>query len=136
MFKHLIHDGYSFYGITDTGALLWYRDINNNGTVGWAPASGKQIGVGWGKFIRIFPGSDPGEIYAVEPSGNLFGLSQDAGMGWEPSRLLDPEFLILSTHGGLRASCFDYPEDRYRLLINIRWRQGSERVAFPNSADS
>jgi len=38
-----------------------------------------------------------------EPSGNLFGLSQSAGMGWEPARLLDPEFLILSTHGGLRA---------------------------------
>jgi len=39
-----------------------------------------------------------------EPSGNLFGLSQNAGMGWEPSRLLDPEFLILSTHGGMRAT--------------------------------
>ena len=39
----------------------------------------------------------------AEPSGNLFGLSQNAGMGWDPQRLLDPEFLILSTHGGLRA---------------------------------
>jgi putative YjhG/YagF family dehydratase len=39
----------------------------------------------------------------TQPSGNLFGLSQNAGMGWEPNRLLDPEFLILSTHGGLRA---------------------------------
>ena len=39
----------------------------------------------------------------TEPSGNLFGLSQSAGMGWEPARLRDPEFLILSTHGGLRA---------------------------------
>ena len=38
-----------------------------------------------------------------QPSGNLFGLSQNAGMGWDPNRLLDPEFLILSTHGGLRA---------------------------------
>lgn len=38
-----------------------------------------------------------------EPSGNLFGLSQNAGMGWDPSRLLDPEFLLLSTHGGMRA---------------------------------
>ncbi len=38
-----------------------------------------------------------------QPSGNLFGLSQNAGMGWEPGRLLDPEFLILSTHGGVRA---------------------------------
>src|SRR5215469_5449381 len=44
------------------------------------------------------------EMLLTEPSGNLFGLSQDAGMGWEPARLLDPEFLILSTHGGLRAA--------------------------------
>jgi putative YjhG/YagF family dehydratase len=39
----------------------------------------------------------------TQPSGNLFGLTQNAGMGWNPDRLLDPEFLILSTHGGLRA---------------------------------
>ncbi len=39
----------------------------------------------------------------TQPSGNLFGLTQNAGMGWEPTRLLDPEFLILSTHGGMRA---------------------------------
>src|SRR6202000_1906190 len=43
------------------------------------------------------------EMLLSQPSGNLFGLSQNAGMGWDPSRLLDPEFLILSTHGGLRA---------------------------------
>ncbi len=43
------------------------------------------------------------EMLLTEPSGNLFGLSQSAGMGWDPARLLDPEFLILSTHGGLRA---------------------------------
>jgi len=43
------------------------------------------------------------EMLLTEPSGNLFGLTQSAGMGWDPTRLLDPEFLILSTHGGLRA---------------------------------
>ncbi len=43
------------------------------------------------------------EMLLTAPSGNLFGLSQNAGMGWDTSRLLDPEFLILSTHGGLRA---------------------------------
>ncbi|HEX3892610.1 MAG TPA: YjhG/YagF family D-xylonate dehydratase [Terracidiphilus sp.] len=43
------------------------------------------------------------DMLLTAPSGNLFGLSQNAGMGWEASRLLDPEFLILSTHGGLRA---------------------------------
>jgi putative YjhG/YagF family dehydratase len=37
------------------------------------------------------------------PSGDLFGLSQDAGMGWDPAKLGGPEVLILSTHGGLRA---------------------------------
>lgn len=37
------------------------------------------------------------------PSGDLFGWSQDAGMGWNPSSLGGKEFLILSTHGGLRA---------------------------------
>lgn len=44
------------------------------------------------------------EMLLTQPSGNLFGLTQNAGMGWEPQRLLDPEFLILSTHGGLRAA--------------------------------
>src|SRR5438309_491202 len=43
------------------------------------------------------------EMLLEQPSGNLFGLTQNAGMGWEPSRLLDPEFLIMSTHGGMRA---------------------------------
>ena len=43
------------------------------------------------------------EMLLTEPSGNLFGLTQNAGMGWEAARLRDPEFLILSTHGGVRA---------------------------------
>jgi putative YjhG/YagF family dehydratase len=44
------------------------------------------------------------EMLLTQPSGNLFGLTQNAGMGWEAARLLDPEFLILSTHGGMRAA--------------------------------
>lgn len=36
-------------------------------------------------------------------SGDLFGLSQNAGMGWDPAKLTGKEFLILSTAGGLRA---------------------------------
>jgi len=38
-----------------------------------------------------------------EPSGNLFGLTQNAGMGWDPAELGRKQFLILSTQGGLRA---------------------------------
>lgn len=37
------------------------------------------------------------------PSGDLFGLTQNAGMGWSPQRANDDAFLILSTHGGVRA---------------------------------
>ena len=37
------------------------------------------------------------------PSGDIFGLSQNAGMGWEPSEVGRKQFLILSTQGGLRA---------------------------------
>jgi putative YjhG/YagF family dehydratase len=37
------------------------------------------------------------------PSGDLFGLTQNVGMGWNPADLGKPEFLILSTQGGLRA---------------------------------
>src|SRR5688572_2286611 len=37
-------------------------------------------------------------------SGDLFGLSQSAGMGWTPAQLgRQKEFLILSTSGGIRA---------------------------------
>jgi putative YjhG/YagF family dehydratase len=44
------------------------------------------------------------EMLLTQSSGNLFGLTQNAGMGWEAARVLDPEFLILSTHGGMRSA--------------------------------
>jgi putative YjhG/YagF family dehydratase len=37
------------------------------------------------------------------PSGNLFGWSQNTGMGWSPAGLGGKEYLMLSTHGGIRA---------------------------------
>ena len=40
----------------------------------------------------------------ARPSGDLFGWSQNAGMGWDPAALGGKEFLILSTHGGIRAA--------------------------------
>lgn len=38
-----------------------------------------------------------------EPSGNLFGLTQNAGMGWRAPEIGREPFLIVSTQGGLRA---------------------------------
>ena len=37
------------------------------------------------------------------PSGDLFALSQNVGMGWDPAELNRPQVLILSTQGGMRA---------------------------------
>ena len=43
------------------------------------------------------------ELLRNAPSGELFGLTQDVGMGWSPAELGRKEFLILSTQGGIRA---------------------------------
>jgi putative YjhG/YagF family dehydratase len=43
------------------------------------------------------------DILLNQPSGNLFGLTQNAGMGWNPAEFGRKQFLILSTQGGLRA---------------------------------
>lgn len=44
-----------------------------------------------------------GPQLAAMASGELFGWTQNAGMGWNPARLLGREYLILSTQGGIRA---------------------------------
>ncbi len=36
-------------------------------------------------------------------SGELFGWTQNAGMGWSPAAMLGKQYLILSTQGGIRA---------------------------------
>ncbi|MGA9779574.1 MAG: YjhG/YagF family D-xylonate dehydratase [Verrucomicrobiia bacterium] len=43
------------------------------------------------------------EMLRHRPSGDLFGLTQNAGMGWDPAEAGRKQFLILSTQGGLRA---------------------------------
>ena len=43
------------------------------------------------------------EMLRTEPSGNIFGLTQNAGMGWRPDALGGPQYVIVSTMGGLRS---------------------------------
>ncbi|MFO0895856.1 MAG: YjhG/YagF family D-xylonate dehydratase [Pirellulales bacterium] len=43
------------------------------------------------------------DMLRYAPSGDLFGLTQNAGMGWDPREMLGPQFLLLSTQGGVRA---------------------------------
>lgn len=43
------------------------------------------------------------EMLSTWSSGDLFGLTQNAGMGWDPKKMLGPQYLIMSTQGGLRS---------------------------------
>src|SRR3954462_1997790 len=43
------------------------------------------------------------EMLMERPRGDVFGMTQNAGMGWNPAELNRKQFLILSTQGGLRA---------------------------------
>lgn len=59
------------------------------------------------------------------PSGDAFGMTEDAGMGWEPSHLAGPQFVILSTLGGMRAEdgtpiALGYHTGHFELGLAIR----------------
>jgi xylonate dehydratase len=78
------------------------------------------------------------EYLRTAPSGEIFGLSQDAGMGWEPRRLRAKEFLILSTQGGVRAPdgtpvALGYHTGHWEvgLLVEAAARQIAELGATP-----
>ena len=43
------------------------------------------------------------EMLLHAPSGDLFGLTQNVGMGWSADALGGPEYVIVSTMGGLRG---------------------------------
>tara|TARA_R110002096_G_scaffold215310_12_gene403155 strand:- start:6716 stop:8623 length:1908 start_codon:yes stop_codon:yes gene_type:complete len=42
------------------------------------------------------------EFLAKAPSGDLFGWTQNVGMGWDPRKLTGEDYVILSTQGGIR----------------------------------
>ncbi|WP_145508078.1 YjhG/YagF family D-xylonate dehydratase [Yersinia alsatica] len=43
------------------------------------------------------------EMLIDSPSGDIFALTLNTGMGWDPNKLLGTEVLILGTQGGIRA---------------------------------
>jgi xylonate dehydratase len=45
-----------------------------------------------------------GEFLTESPSGDIFGWSQNVGMGWDPALLTGKQVLILGTQGGIRKS--------------------------------
>ena len=62
------------------------------------PGPVRSRGAGPQGALRIDP-----ETLRAAPSGDLFGLTQNAGMGWDPAEAARTPYLVLSTQGGLRA---------------------------------
>ncbi|WP_319773278.1 YjhG/YagF family D-xylonate dehydratase [Breoghania sp.] len=42
------------------------------------------------------------EILINRPSGDIFGMTLNAGMGWDPAQLLRKEIMLIGTTGGIR----------------------------------
>lgn len=81
------------------------------------------------------------EMLIEEPSGNIFGLTQAAGMGWNPQELVRKQFLILSTAGGVRDEdgrpiALGYHTGHYELsvLVKAAAQQLSELRGVPFAA--
>src|SRR5205807_10503240 len=63
-----------------------------------AVAAGRLAGAGPAGRLPL-----PPDMLREEPSGNVFGLTQNVGMGWGPASLDGPQYVIVSPHGGPRG---------------------------------
>ena len=69
------------------------------------------------------------EMLLERPSGDAFGMTEDAGMGWPPQMLAGPQFVMLSTLGGLRA------EDGSPLALGYHTGNFELGLAMATAAD-
>ena len=74
------------------------------------------------------------EMLRAEPSGNIFGLTQNAGMGWRPDALGGPQYVIVSTLGGLRSEqgepiALGYHTGHWELGLLVRGAAEALRAA-------
>ena len=79
----MLHDAASVHLLDSGDAGLYEVVTSGNGPQGELPVTA--------------------EMLRSRPSGDAFGMTQDAGMGWDPARLSGSQYVILSTLGGLRA---------------------------------
>jgi putative YjhG/YagF family dehydratase len=76
--------GLGFAEIVESGRATWEVTTAGEGPSGRLPLTAEML-LEW-------------------PSGDIFGLTQNAGMGWDPRELGRPQFLMLGTQGGIRAA--------------------------------
>ena len=81
------------------------------------------------------------EMLRDRPSGDIFGMTQNAGMGWTPDQLTRPQYLLLSTQGGIRADdgqpiALGYHTGHWEvgLLMQAAAREFDRRESIPFAA--
>ena len=81
------------------------------------------------------------EMLRDRPSGDIFGMTQNAGMGWTPDQLTRPQYLLLSTQGGIRAPdgqpiALGYHTGHWEvgLLMQAAAREFDRRESIPFAA--
>src|SRR2546429_9286364 len=94
-----------------------------------AVAAGRLAGEGPAGRLPLTP-----DMLREEPSGNLFGLTQNVGMGWSPASLGGPQYVIVSTHGGLRSDDgspveLGYHNGHWEIGLVVRADAGTMRRA-------
>ena len=65
------------------------------------------------------------EMLRERPSGDLFGWTQNAAMGWRPEEMARAEWLILSTQGGMkdglgRPVALGYHTGHWEIALQVR----------------
>jgi putative YjhG/YagF family dehydratase len=101
-----------------------------------AVATGRLAGEGPSGRLPLTPA-----MLREEPSGNLFGLTENVGMGWSAAELEGPQVVLVSTLGGLRADdgrpvALGYHTGHWEigLLVREAARTLRERGAIPFAA--
>src|SRR5256884_2842840 len=94
-----------------------------------AIAKGRLAGEGPAGRLPLTP-----DMLREEPSGNVFGLTQNVGMGWSPTALEGPQYVIVSTHGGLRgedgsAVALGYHTGHWEIGLLVRGAAETLRAA-------
>jgi putative YjhG/YagF family dehydratase len=80
---HVTKQPLGFEQIVESASELWRVETAGAGPAGSLPLTA--------------------EMLLERPSGDVLGLTQTAGMGWDPRELGRPQFLMLGTQGGIRA---------------------------------
>ena len=65
------------------------------------------------------------DLLRNQPSGHAFGMSQDVGMGWTASAVAGPQYVLLSTLGGVRADngepiALGYHTGHWELVLALK----------------